>query len=244
MTSMQKKLVIITSLIAIVILGVSGCASVVKYDLKDVPITPPDLKRQGMRVAVAPLEDIRPEEEKNARSNRYKTETTDAIFKDGDVCRCISEALVTHFNYVKLFKTAELVDKSAMAPSADVLEKMKNLGYDALFTGRVKHFYGVGYVTSFDRVTMPLATIPILGLISSLVVIPIMLIQDNRNEGYVEIVDAQLTDTASGSVIWSGSFLKIKKMKYNDTYAVKAVSVTLKEIVNEIVEEIEAAYVK
>ena len=164
----------------------------------------PDSKRQGLRVAVAPLQDMRPDQEKNSPVSMPKAETRDKMFNDGEVARGISEALVTHFNHVQLFKTAELVDKSAMLPSSDVMEKMKGLGYDALLTGKVTHFYGAGYATVFDMVAVPLAMIPI----TVVVTIPIMLMQDNRNEGMVEIIDVQLTDTASGGVLWSGLFCK------------------------------------
>ena len=237
---MKNRVTMIACLMAIVISGGTGCRTVIKYDLKDAHMARPDPKRQGMRVAVAPLQDMRPEQEKNPPVGMSKTETRDKMFKDGDVPRGMSEALVAHFNHVQLFKTAEMVDKSAAVPSADVLEKMKSLGYDALFTGQVTHFYGVGYPTVLDKVAIGLAMIPI----TVIVTIPITLMQDNQNEGYVEIIEVQLTDTTSGGVLWSGSFSKKKEMKYSDAYPARAASETLKEIANEIVNQIESVNIK
>lgn len=237
---MKNGVTMVAFLIAIVISGGTGCRSVIKYDFKDAHMARPDSKRQGMRVAVAPLQDMRPNQEKNPPVGMSKTETRDKMFKDGDVPRGMSEALVAHFNHVQLFKTAEMVDKSAAVPSADVIEKMKSLGYHALFTGQVKHFYGAGYPTIFDKVAIGLAMIPI----TAIVTIPVVLIQDNQNEGYVEIIDVQLTDTTSGDVLWAGSFSKKMEMKYSDVYPARAASETLKEIANEIVNEIESANIR
>jgi hypothetical protein len=237
-TSMKKRVIMIAGLMVIGISVGTGCTTVIKYDLKDAHMARPDSKRQGMRVAVAPLQDMRPEQEKDHPVGMYmsKIETRDKMFKDGDVPRGISEALITHFNHIQLFKTAEMVDKSAAVPTADVVEEMKNLNYDALFTGKVKHFYGAGYPTVFDMVAIQLAMIPI----TALVTIPTMLIQENQNEGYVEIIDVQLTDTTSGDVLWSGSFSKKMEMKYADVYPARAAGETLKEIANEIVKQIES----
>ncbi|MDO9542356.1 MAG: hypothetical protein Q7J98_08540 [Kiritimatiellia bacterium] len=129
----MKRMTMIAGLTAIVIAAGTGCTTVVKYDLKDARMARPDSKRQGMRVAVAPLQDMRPEQEKNPPVGMPpKCEIRDKMFKDGDVARGISEALVAHFNHVQLFKTAEMVDKSAMLTSSDVIEKMKgrNSHYD------------------------------------------------------------------------------------------------------------------
>ena len=237
---MKKRVTMIAGLVAIVVLGGTGCTAVVKYDLKDAYMARPDSKRQGMRVAVAPLQDMRPEQEKNPPGGMSMGQTSDKMFKDGDVPRGMAEALVAHFNHVQLFKAAEIVDKSCTVPSADVVEKMKSLGYDALLTGKVKHFYGAGYPTVFDAVAIALAVIPI----TAIVTVPIMLIQDNQNEGYVEIIDVQLTDTTSGGVLWSGSFSKKMEMKYADVYPARAASETLKEIANEIVKQIESLNIR
>lgn len=231
----MAKRILIACMTAIVIATGTGCTTVVKYDLTKLAAARPDSKRQAIRVAVAPLQDMRSAEEKDPMRNTTKAETRDSWFKDGDVARGISAALVTHFNHVQLFKTAELVDKSAALPSSDVLEKMKGLGFDALFTGTVKHFYGAGYPTPFDRAAIMLALIPV----TVIVTIPIMLAEDNKNEGFVEIVDVQLTDTNSGGVLWSGAFSKKREMNYADVYPARAASETLREIADEIVKQLE-----
>lgn len=246
----MAKRILIACMTAIVIAAGTGCTTVFKYDLTNLVAARPDSKRQSMRVAVAPLQDMRSAEEKDPMRNLTrrdrsemeklfgagKLETRDSMFKDGDVARGISAALVTHFNHVQLFKTAELVDKSAAVPSSDVVEKMKGLGFDALFTGTVTHFYGAGYATLFDRAALILAVIlPVTGIIT----IPIMLAEDNKNEGFVEIVDVQLTDTNSGEILWSGAFSKKREMNYADAYPARAASETLREVADEIVKQIE-----
>lgn len=232
--SMTKR-ILVACVTAITIAWGTGCTTVIKYDVDDLPAARPDSKRQAMRVAVAPLQDMRPEQEKNPPHDMSKLETRDSRFEDGDVPRGMSEALVTHFNHVQLFKTAEVVGKSAALPSSDVLEKMKGLGYDALFTGTVTHFYGVGYPTAFDRAAVPLALIPV----TIVVTLPIMLMEDNKNEGFVELVDVQLTDSKSGGVLWSGTFSQKRAMMYADAEPVRAASETLREIAGEIVKQIE-----
>jgi hypothetical protein len=231
----MAKRIVIACMTAIVIAAGTGCTTVVKYDLTNLTAARSDSKRQAMRVAVAPLQDMRPSEEKDPMLNTTKAETRDRMFKDGDVARGISAALVTHFNHVQLFKTAELVDKSAALPSTDVVGKIKGLGFDALFTGTIKHFYGAGYPTPFDRAATMLALIPV----TIIVTIPIMLAEENKNEGFVEIVDVQLIDTHSGGVLWSGAFSKKREMLYADTDPTRAASETLREIADEIVKQIE-----
>jgi hypothetical protein len=162
------------------------------------------------------------------------------MFKDGDVARGISAALVTHFNHVQLFKTAELVDKSAALPSSDVVATMKGLGFDALFTGTVTHFYGAGYPTPFDRAALLFLTLdPVISIVTLPIMLPIILVEDNKNEGFVEIVDIQRTDTNSGGVLWSGAFSKKREMKYADAEPARAASETLREIADEIVKQLE-----
>ena len=231
---------LIACVTAIALAWGTGCTTVIKYDLTDLPVAHPDSKRQAMRVAVAPLLDMRPEQEKNPPHLMFTMETQDSKFKDNDVAHGMSEALVTHFNHVQLFKTAEMVDKSAALPSSGVLEKMKGLGFDALFTGTVTHFYGVGYATAFDRAAVLLALIPV----TVVVTLPIMLMEDNQNEGFVEVVDVQLTDTKSGGVLWSGTFSKKRTMNYADAEPARAASETLREVADEIVKQIEATDIK
>ena len=235
----MTKRTLIICMTAIVIATGTGCTTVIKYDLANLSTARPDSKRQAMRVAVAPLQDMRSAEEKDPQNITY-FETRDRIFEGGDVARGISAALVTHFNHVQLFKTTEVVDKSAALPSSDVVEKMKGLGFDALFTGTVTHFYGAGHPTVFDRAATILALIPV----TIVVTIPIMLVEDNQNEGFVEIVNAQLTDTKSGGVLWSGTFSKKREMKYFDADPVRAASETLREIADEIVKQIEVTEIK
>ena len=234
---MGKRIIITVCVIEIMIMGLSGCA-VIKYDLKDVPVARNDSTRQGMKVAVAPFQDIRPAEEKSpTASSMNKHEISDRTIKDGDVAKGVCEALVTHFNYAKLFGTVESVDRTASLPTADALAKMKSLGYDALFTGKIKHFYGAGYATDFDVIATIMAfIIPV----SAVVTIPIILNEENQNEGYVEIIDIQLTHTTSGNILWSGSFSKKMEMKYYDVIPVQAASETLREVAKEVVQQIEA----
>ena len=236
----MTKSILIACMATIVIAAGMGCTTVIKYDLANFSAARPDSKRQAMRVAVAPLQDMRSAEEKNPPLDLSKAKTRDSMFEDGDVPRGISAALVKHFNHVQLFKTTELVDKSAVLPSSDVVEKMKGLGFDALFTGTVKHFYGAGYPTAFDRAATMLALIPV----TIVVTIPIMLAEDNQNEGFVKIVHVQLTDTKSGGALWSGAFSKKRTMYYYDVDPARAASELLREIGNEIVKQIEVTDMK
>jgi TolB-like protein len=226
----------LTCFAAIVLIMGTGCATttIVQYDFENLSTVRADSTRQAMRVAVAPLQDLRTAEERNPGTTLAKLQTRDSMFKDGDVARGISEALITHFNHVQLFKIAEMADQTAMLPTSAVLESVKGQGFDALFTGTLKHFYGAGYPTVFDGVAIVLSLVPV----TVLVTLPIMYMQENQNEGFVEILDAQLTDTKTGAVLWSGTFSKKREMKYPDAYPARAASETLKDIADEIVKQI------
>jgi TolB-like protein len=189
-----------------------------------------------MKVAIAPFQDLRPEHEKNPSSSFSNSAVRDSMFKDGDVPRNMSEAFVTHLNHVRLFKTVEMTDRTASIPAPVVLEKLRGQGYDLLMTGKIKRFYGVGHATGLDMVAVGLALIPI----TAVVTIPAILAQPNDHETSVELIDLQLTDTSTGSIIWSGSFQRNKQLEYYDVMPVRAVSDTLKEIVQEVVKQIEA----
>ena len=227
----------ITYCIAMALLSIgTGCTTVVKYDLEDVKAARQEAYRQNMNVAVAPLQDMRPKNEKINTSTQSKHTCNDKMFKDHAVAKGISEALVTHFNHIQLFKNSELVEDITTEPNDTIIANIHTRGYDALFSGKITHFYGAGYVTGFDRAAIAMAAVPITALIT----IPIMLAQDNKNEGYVELIDLKLTDTSSGKVLWENSFSKKMEMSYSDVYPTRAACETLKEIANEMVSEIEA----
>jgi len=212
-----------------------GCTTAIKYDLRDLQPVSENITRQEMKVAVAPFQDLRPQHEKSPPASFSNPAVRDSMFKDGDVPRNMSEAFVTHFNHVKLFKIAEMTDSTASLPSPDALEKLRGLGYSMLLTGKIKRFYGVGHANAFDIAAVGLSLIPI----TVVVTIPIMLIQQNDHETAIELIDLQLTDTSSGAVKWSGSFFRKKELEYYDVMPVRAVSDTLKEIVQDVVKQIE-----
>jgi hypothetical protein len=81
-----------------------------------------------------------------------------------------------------------------------------------------------------------LALIPI----TIVVTIPVMLIEPNDHETFVQLINLKLTDVSSGVVVWSGSFFRDEKLQYSDVKPVEAVSDTLKGIVKEMVTQIAA----
>ncbi|GEM_PF-2619626 len=213
-----------------------GCTTIIKYDLNDLGPASSNAKRQEMKVAIAPFQDLRPEHEKNPPSSFSDQTVRDSMFKDSDVPRNMSEAFVTHLNHVRLFKTVEMTDRTASILSPTVLEKLRGQGYDMLMTGKIKRFYGVGHATGLDMVAVGLALIPV----TVVVTVPAMLIQQNDHETSVELIDLQLTDISTDSIVWSGSFQRNKQLEYNDVMPARAISDTLKEIVQEVVKQIEA----
>lgn len=223
-------------LISVVMSATIGCTTSINYSLKDVCLAKADIKRQAWKVAVAPFKDIRPMQERNPPyNNKSRYVTRDRLFVNGNVAGGISEAIVAHFNHVHLFHVAEMTDESAMVPSKDVINKVKNYGYDVLLTGILKHFKGAGHVTELDNTSVWLASIPVFLLITT----PMQLAEKNKHESFVEIIDVQLTDTTSGRTIWSGSFSKQMEMEYAMVNPARATKDNLKEIVKEIVKEIE-----
>ena len=114
------------------------------------------------------------------------------------------------------------------------LAQLQNLGYQVILTGKLSHFYGVGYPTNFDRVALPLALVPVTAVIT----FPVMLIQKNKNEGFVELSDIQLVEIATGKLLWSGSFSKRIERYYYDSLPNRVANEALKEIVTKMVDEI------
>ena len=118
------------------------------------------------------------------------------------------------------------------SPSEGVLDEMQALGYNALLTGTIAHFQGCGHMNIED-----MALYSELGCLF----LPVAAAKKNRNEGCIELTDVRLTSTVSGDVLWSGSFRAKKKFVYWDVMPVRAVCETLKEVMTEIVNELETA---
>jgi hypothetical protein len=215
-----------------VVLG-TGCGTTIRYDLSDLPMAQPDPERQAMRVAVAPLHDGRPREERKPSFDLSLSQikTIDWHFKGRDVGRGISEAMVSHFNHARLFETAKLDGTPIASPSEGVLDEMQALGYNALLTGTIAHFQGCGHMNVEDR---------FLHSEIGLLFLPVAMAKQNRNEGCVELTDVRLTSTVSGDVLWSGSFGRKQKFVYWDVMPVRAVCETLKEVIKEMVKQLEA----
>jgi hypothetical protein len=183
-----------------------------------------------MRVAVAPFRDTRPRDERRvsfAWADLFRDRTGDHPFELRDVGGGISEALAAHFNHVGLFKAADGVDRCGELPSAEALGEMRALGYDALLTGTVTHFYGVGYRLAMDIVV---------GSFLGAAVLPNL----HPHEGYVELMDVRLTGTDSGEVLWSGTFTRKTRLEYHATQPIRAACDTLKAVANEMIKEMEA----
>ena len=225
---------IVTILTVVVMIG-TGCTKAVKYDFTDLNITPPNSARQSMKVAIMPFEDLRSRKGTKPSGGLGKMEIQDRMVEGGNVPRSINNALAEHFNHVQLFKTVETLEESDTSISPDVIKKIRDLGYDAFITGKIKRFYGAGYATTFDKVAAPLAFIPI----TIVVTIPIMMLQNNHNEGHVELIDIQLTETKTGKALWSGSFAKKTEKQYYVVDPVRVASDTLKEVAIEMASQIQ-----
>jgi len=227
-------------IIFIVIFIGAGCTKSIKYKFDNIPIAEPDSRRQEMSVAVVPFKDIRPENEMDPGYYYSKKNTVDKMFKDHDITKGVAQAIVDHFNHVQLFKKTEMLDKSSMAPSPDIVEKANHLGYDALLTGKLKHFYGVGYDSLFDMVVFPFTVIPSVAIIA----LPITLIQDNNHKGFIEVIDLQLINTFDGSILWSDSVSQQNKNSFATIEPERIVIETLRDLIKKIVNLIESTEIK
>ena len=76
----MTKRILIACMAAIGIAAGAGCTTLIKYDLANLSTARPDSKSQAMRVAVAPLQDMRSAEEKDPQNITY-LETRDRIFE-------------------------------------------------------------------------------------------------------------------------------------------------------------------
>lgn len=61
-----------------------GCTTTIKYDLRDLQPASQNVKRQEMKVAVAPFQDLRSEHEKHPHASFSNPTVRDSMFKDGD----------------------------------------------------------------------------------------------------------------------------------------------------------------
>jgi len=213
-----------------------GCTTPIKYDLTDLNETGVNSSRQSIKVAITPFEDLRPVTEKNAPSNFSAIQLNDRAIEGDNVAKSISEALASHFNHVKLFQSVDVFDEAGSEPTEDVNKRLYDLGYQAVLTGKVKHFHSTAYTTTLDKVAPILAFfVPV----SAIVTIPMVLSEKNTHDTNVEIIDVKLTETRTGKVLWSGSYVKKPQREYADAYCVQAASDTLKDIALEMVDEIE-----
>lgn len=216
-----------------------GCSVSVKYLLDDVPPVSPNPTRNIVRLAVVPFQDIRPNNERDPGSAfdfpPEKVELRDSNFKNKDVSGSMVIMIAEHLNHVRMFSQVDAVNNEFSELTPDKLAQLKNLGYQVVFTGKLSHFYGVGYATALDKAAIILTFIPI----TVVVTVPAMLIQKNRNEGFVELQGLQLIDIATGRSLWSGSFSSRIERYYNDAYPNAVAGEALKEIMVKVVHEIE-----
>jgi hypothetical protein len=213
-----------------------GCTTPIKYDLTNLEMTTTSPSRQSLKVAILPFEDLRPEIEKNASSTYSTIRLNDRAIEGESVSKSISEALAAHFNHVKLFQSVDVFDETGTEPISGINKRLHDLGYSAVFTGKVRHFHSVAYATTLDKVAPIVAfLIPV----SAAITIPMILAEKNNIDTLVEIVDVRLNETRTGKVLWSGSYMKKPRRQYADAYCVQAASDTLKDIAIEIVDEIE-----
>jgi hypothetical protein len=109
----------------------TGCSTTVKYGLEDIRPTPGSEGRRQVKVAIAPFQDARPPEEKKPSIKLFnKAETRDSVFKNGDVVGGIRDAIARHFQQAQLFGETVPVGNEYTVPTRDVIQTMKNLGFD------------------------------------------------------------------------------------------------------------------
>ncbi len=237
---MKKKLILFSLLVVIAVIA-TGCGpKIVKYDLKDLAMAQTNQKRQNLSVAVVRFQDKRPDYEKYSKNKVFSesSKTRDESYKDGDVAGGVTLALVDHCKHIKLFKSIEVLDISSSKSLSEILEELQGKEYDVLLTGTISHFFGIGYLTKFDKHMIAFSYIPGVNFVIA-AISPLMLAEKNTHEGHIEIIDLRLTDISNAKCLWSGSFSEKMKMEYSDTYPAKAANETLKEVVKKIVKKIE-----
>ena len=142
------------------LLGSSGCGASIGYPLR--PETIRTGRTQPLRLAIATLEDARPEVERDwterlrlvgdIEASGY---TDDLKFRGGDVAEGISDLLVRHLTYANCFREVGRVPDIYSDQPVEYLKRdIKKLAgtYDAVLIGKVTHFYGFdGYNADGDR---------------------------------------------------------------------------------------------
>lgn len=222
--------------IIIFALSMVGCTARIKYPLDGISPVQGESGHPGLRVAIAPFKDHRPEEEKNSTSSLFseKMETRDAWFDNQDVPGGIATMIAEHFNHVRLFGESQAVGPAFSDITEDNRVKLKDQRFQAVLSGKLLHFQGAGYPTSLDRVGVALAIIPITALFT----LPAMLAEKNKNEAIVEILELELTDTDTGERLWSNSYTHKIERLYKDVYPKNVVEEALKEVVGKIVDDL------
>jgi hypothetical protein len=161
-----------------------------------------NVQRIPLRVIVAKLDDLRPEEEKIGEGKgKGFVATRDKFFKDfhGE----LNEAVVKHIREVGLFLDVQ----PASYVSSEVNEaRLRELGQkaDAVLVGNISHFYGIVYRDLAGQERMmnagimggPFGVMIMAGIESSVT---------KEVEGHVALTEVKLLDLKSGEALWQGS---------------------------------------
>ncbi len=208
---------------AILLLLASGCGATVGYPLR--PETIRTGRMQPLRLAIATLEDARPEVEQDwgerlrlVGEDEARGYTDDYNFRGGPIAEEISDLLVRHLTFANCFREVARVPEIYSDQPVEYLKRdIKKLSgtYDAVLIGKVTHFYGFdGYNAEGDRRIV---------------------------ESKVQLADLKIIRTRDLKLIWAGEAVanvgpELESTRKGNQYRIA--NDTLREALNQLVQKL------
>lgn len=238
------------TLISLVCLIVSGCATTQKisYKLEPKHIMISDVTHP-LKVGVVTFEDLRLEIERSHEKRKetfhreYGLYSADKEFREIPVVLGISQMLAKHLEFSKIFKETKFIEflTQDTVQTQTISEEIK-IAYDAVLTGKVKHFYG--YHKPNLAVKAGLAPLMVFGALGGAIYGGVAASVKEPIEAHTYIIEISLVNTKNYNVLWQGEVECYIKESERCMDPQRAAIRSLKEAVNKLVVNLSTAEIK
>jgi len=236
----MKKMFLIVIVIFLSNFNLIGCAVKTKlvYSLKQEDIVKSNVK-YPIRVGIAILEDVRPDEEKSEEDRKkvhpkeYKLFTSDKSFREESIPIALSKMVANHLDYAGLFTEVEFIDMpSNNLIGSNISIDIKN-SYEAIFIGKIKHFYGYHKPNAGAR--GGLAPLMAFGAVGGAIYGGMLATIYEPIEGHTYLIELELLDIQNNQKLWKGEVEYHIKESKNLMSPQLAALLSLKGAVNKLV---------
>jgi len=242
----MKKVIVWKKAIVFLMILMMGCAGPqIKYSFDEYKVKEEENIIYPFDMAIIPFRDMRPmferEELRGVLGYKIRDKGYTAAYKDykgREVSYGVSSMIAEHFNHVKLFKKAEVLDPGSDLSISECLSLAREKDYRLVLTGDINHFYSEierGFVDDLSMSPAP----PVM-LIPMIVTLPIVFLKKRLKKAWVELGNLELIDVTTGKTLWEGkSEAKMEKKTRGSTKDLyENVNETLFIAINKLIEEI------